>query len=327
MTFISVLRLVGLWFAPRHIPVITQLTGILGQLGQVAAALPLVAILHSAGWTPTFAGAGALSAFVAVVVLAALRDAPAGVKVTTAAVDLAAIRRELRAAWAEPGTRIGLWTHFVTQFSGTVFALLWGYPFLVRGEHLSAGVAGALLSGMVFVAMGVGPLLGRLTARWPMRRSALTLSIVGATAATWTLVLAWPGRAPLALIVVLVIVLASNGPGSMVGFDYARTFNPAGRLGSASGIVNVGGFVASLTVIFVIGLILDLLSSGGPTSYGLGAFRVAFAVQYVLWALGLAMVLRMRRLLRRRMFTEEGLVLDPLPIAIARRWAAVSSRR
>jgi MFS family permease len=175
--------------------------------------------------------------------------------------------------------------------------------------------------------MGVGPLLGRLTARWPMRRSALTLSIVGATAATWTLVLAWPGRAPLALIVVLVIVLASNGPGSMVGFDYARTFNPAGRLGSASGIVNVGGFVASLTVIFVIGLILDLLSSGGPTSYGLGAFRVAFAVQYVLWALGLAMVLRMRRLLRRRMFTEEGLVLDPLPIAIARRWAAVSSRR
>jgi MFS family permease len=327
MTFISVLRLVGLWFAPRHIPVITQLTGILGQLGQVAAALPLVAILRSAGWTPTFAGAGALSAFVAVVVLAALRDAPAGVKVTTSAVDLPAIRRELRAAWAEPGTRIGLWTHFVTQFSGTVFALLWGYPFLVRGEHLSAGVAGALLSGMVFVAMGVGPLLGRLTARWPMRRSALTLSIVGATAATWTLVLAWPGRAPLALIVVLVIVLASNGPGSMVGFDYARTFNPAGRLGSASGIVNVGGFVASLTVIFVIGLILDLLSSGGPTSYGLGAFRVAFAVQYVLWALGLAMVLRMRRLLRRRMFTEEGLVLDPLPIAIARRWAAVSSRR
>jgi len=28
MTFISVLRLVGLWFAPRHIPIVTQLTGV-----------------------------------------------------------------------------------------------------------------------------------------------------------------------------------------------------------------------------------------------------------------------------------------------------------
>src|SRR3954468_22690946 len=49
MTFISVLRLVGLWFAPRHIPLVTQLTGIIGQLGQVAAALPLVALLRHEG--------------------------------------------------------------------------------------------------------------------------------------------------------------------------------------------------------------------------------------------------------------------------------------
>ena len=327
MTFISVLRLVGLWFAPRQIPVITQLTGIIGQLGQVAAALPLVAVLRASGWTSTFTGAAALSVLVAVVVLAALRDAPPGVAVEGSAVDLVAIRRELRLAWAEPGTRIGLWTHFVTQFSGTVFALLWGFPFLVRGEHLGASTAGALLSGMVFVAMGIGPLLGRLTARWPFRRSALTLTIVGITASMWTVVLAWPGRAPLALITVLVIVLATNGPGSMVGFDYARTFNPPGRLGSASGIVNVGGFVASLVTMFLVGVILDLLTSGGPTSYGLGAFRVAFAVQYVLWAFGLVMVLRVRGHLRRRMFTEDGVVLDPLPVAIARRWSAVSSRR
>src|SRR4051794_2163489 len=31
-TFISVLRLVTLWFAPRRVPVMTQLTGILGQV-------------------------------------------------------------------------------------------------------------------------------------------------------------------------------------------------------------------------------------------------------------------------------------------------------
>jgi hypothetical protein len=68
-------------------------------------------------------------------------------------------------------------------------------------------------------------------------------AVVGATAAVWTAVLAWPGRAPVPLLVLLVLVLSTNGPGSMIGFDYARTENPASRLGSASGVVNVGGFV------------------------------------------------------------------------------------
>lgn len=53
-----------------------------------------------------------------------------------------------------------------------------------------------------------------------------TLTIVSGSAAAWTLVLAWPGRAPFALLILLVLVLATNGPGSMVGFDYARTENP-----------------------------------------------------------------------------------------------------
>src|SRR3954449_8703924 len=38
MTFISVLRVVSMWFPGRTVPLITQLTGILGQVGQIVAA-------------------------------------------------------------------------------------------------------------------------------------------------------------------------------------------------------------------------------------------------------------------------------------------------
>jgi len=327
MTFISVLRLVGFWFAPRQAPVITQLTGIVGQLGQVAAAYPLVTLLHHVGWTRSFVGAAALGVVVSIAVLATLRDAPSGVVASTATpIRIERVRANLRAAWIEPGTRIGLWTHFVTQFSGTVFALLWGYPFLVRGEHVAPATAGALLSLMVFIAMGVGPLLGSLAGRWPRRRSALTLTIVGSSALVWTVVLAWPGTAPTALLLVLIVVLATNGPGSMLGFDYARTSNPAERLGSASGIVNVGGFVASLLTIFAIGIVLDLTTSGGPASYTLGAFRIALSVQYVFWLFGLVMVLRTRRVLLDRL-AAQGLALDPLHRAMVRKWADAAARR
>lgn len=218
-------------------------------------------------------------------------------------------RQALSAAWREPGTRLGLWAHFVTQFPGAVFGLFWGYPFLVDGQGLSPATASVLLTVLVLGGMVVGPLLGGLVGRWPLRRSALVLGIVFGSAAVWSLVLAWPGRAPLPVLLLLVLVLATNGPGSMVGFDFARTENPPARLGSASGIVNVGGFVASLLSILGVGLLLDLT----------GSYRVAMSVQFLVWAVGLAGVLRTRRVLRRR----NGVPVDPLPRAVVRRLAGM----
>jgi MFS family permease len=204
----------------------------------------------------------------------------------------------------------------VTQFSGTVFALLWGYPFLVVGERRTPAEAGLLLTLLVAVAMAIAPFLGQITARWPYRRSVPVLAIVGATAGTWTVVLAWPGRAPFALLVLLVVVLASNGPGSMMGFDYARTENEPARVGSASGIVNVGGFSASLSTIALIGIVLSLQSGGGPNSYTLHDFKLAFSVQYLFWAIGTIGVLRSRRRLR----AVRGLQVDAFHRALLRHW-------
>jgi MFS family permease len=314
MTFISVLRLVAAWFPPHRVPLLTQLTGILGQLGQIVAAYPLVALLQGPGWTTSFLLAAGVGAAVGISAIVSLRDAPAGAPAVAAVIGTREAIRRLGHAWREPGTRLGLWTHFVTQFSGTVFALLWGYPFLVVGEHRSPAEAGVLITLLVLVAMIVGPVLGHLAGRWPYRRSVPVLAILGSTVAIWTVVLAWPGRAPLALLVVLVVVLASNGPGSLMGFDYARTENEAERIGSATGIVNVGGFVASLMTIALIGVVLSFQSSGGPTSYTLGDFRLAFCVQYLFWALGLAGLLHSRRRLR----AARRLELDPFPRAVAR---------
>ncbi|WP_336027330.1 MFS transporter [Geodermatophilus sp. FMUSA9-8] len=325
MTFISVLRVVGFWFPGRTVPLVTQLTGILGQVGQIVAAYPLVALLHSAGWRSTFLGAAAAGVLVVVLVLATLRDTPPGIELAPAA-GLADVRRSLALTWREPGTRIGLYTHLVTQFSGTVFALLWGYPFLVVGQGLSPATAASLLTLLVVVGMGVGPLLGRLCGRWPLRRSVLVFSILVLTAGTWTVVLLWPGRAPLWLLVVLVVVLGTNGPGSMIGFDFARTWNPAERQGSASGVVNVGGFVASLLTILAVGAVLDALTPGASTAYDLDAFRAAFAVQYLFWAVGLVGVVKHRRALRARL-ARDGVVLAPLYVAVSARLRGGSAYR
>ncbi|PWJ55801.1 Sugar phosphate permease [Quadrisphaera granulorum] len=315
LTFISVLRLVGAWFPARQAPVVTQLTGLLGQIGQILSAVPLVALLSGSGWTAAFTSAAALGVLAVVLVAVVVRDAPHTRTRSGPPLSWATAGKDLTRAWSQPGTRLGLWSHFVTQFPGTVFALMWGFPFLERGEGVPQEVVSTLFTVYVVAGLVAGPLLGVLVARHPLRRSWLVLTIVAANAAGWTAVIAWPGPAPLWLLTLLVLALASGGPGSMVGFDYARTFNPADRQGTATGIVNVGGFVASLVTVLAVGVVLD--ATGGD--YSLDDFRTAFSVQYAVWAVGVVGVLVSRRQVRSRL-AAEGVVIPPLRTSLAERF-------
>ncbi|MGV0646281.1 MFS transporter [Mycolicibacterium sp. XJ879] len=296
VTFISVLRLVPHWFKPRQVPLVTQLTGICGQLGQVLSAVPFFALLKAQGWTTAYASVAALGVVSIILTLLLVKNTPHGnvVKVETASVveTLASVKT----VWLRPGTRLGFFTHMGTQFSVTVFALMWGVPYLTVGQGVSAGTAGALLTISVAAAIWSGIAIGIFTGRHPHRRSRLVLVIIASNALIWSIVLALPDRAPLWLLITLVVVISVGGPGSMVGFDFARTFNPSATLGTAQGMVNMGGFAASLLVMQTMGLILD--AAGG---FSFESFRLAWTVQYAIWVMAVVGILITRRKARRLM--------------------------
>ena len=305
MTFICVLRLVSTWFAPRRIPLITQLTGVLGQLGAIIAAVPMTWALAHLGWTRSYLLAASLGVVMVVALLAVVHDGPGARTLRGPALTLREIRASLAESWEHPGTRLGFWMHFSTQFSATVLGMLWGFPFFVKGEGLDDSEAGVLLTVMVVAIMAAGPVLGwRVTLR-PWHRSTLVIGIVGAIVVSWTVVLAWPGNAPLALLVWLVVVTGVGGPASMIGFDLGRTSNPPHRLASATGIINQGGFYASLLLVVAIGVILDWRTPGGSTDYTPAAFRWAMSFQYLLWGLGLVQIWRYRVKARARLRTDD----------------------
>jgi sugar phosphate permease len=311
LTFISVLSVLVAWFPARRVPVMTQLTGLVGQLGQVLSAVPFAAVLHTRGWTAAFVSAAGVGLAAALAVVAVVRDRPPGVPAPPAAPPPREVLRGLRRSWSEPGTRLGLWTHMGTQFCGTVFGLLWGVPYLIAGQGMTAGEASALLALLVVAGIIAGPMFGEFAARHPFRRSYLVLAVIAAHALAWTVVLLVPPPAPHWLLALLVVVIATGGPGSMLGFDFARTFNPASRQGTAVGIVNMGGFVASLLVAWAIGVVLS--RAGGYTPE---AFRLAWTVQYVVWAVAVVAILTARRGARRRL-AEQGTPVPPLREALA----------
>ncbi|MCX4094791.1 MFS transporter [Nocardia sp. alder85J] len=296
-TFISVLRLVPRWFPARRAPLLSQVTAMLGQLGQILSAVPFLALLHTAGWSPAYATVASLCLLGGVLALALIRDLPPGSTETRPApAGVRQLGGQVRALWRHPGTRLGFFTHMGTMFSTTTFALMWGVPYLVSAQGFSQSAAGWLLTVSVAVAIVAGPLIGELCGRFPLRRSQFVLTIMVAAVVMWTSVLALGRPAPGWLLALLVVVISIGGPGSNVGFDYARTFHPGSTLGTAQGIVNIGGFLATLLVIEAMGLVL-----GHAGGYTFGAFRVAWLVQYPVWIVAFTGILVSRRKTRRHL--------------------------
>ncbi|MDH6625205.1 MFS family permease [Streptomyces sp. LBL] len=293
MTFIAVLRLGTRWFPARRGPMVAQFAGLIGMAGNLVSTLVLARLLHGVGWTAAFAGSAVAGVVVLVFLLLFLKDHPEGHEPEPFPHHGAAyVRRQIAASWREPGTRLGMWVHFTTQFPAMVFLLLWGLPFLVEAQGLTRATAGELLTLVVLSNMVIGLVYGQIVARHHGARLPLALGTVGATSLMWAVTLAYPGdHAPMWLLVVLCTVLGSCGPASMLGFDFARPANPPERQGTASGITNMGGFMASMTTLFAIGVLLDATGDN---------YTVAFSSVFVLQAVGVSQVLRLRKRAARR---------------------------
>ncbi|MFF3396991.1 nitrate/nitrite transporter [Streptomyces sp. NPDC002659] len=293
MTFISVLRLGTRWFPARRGPLIAQVAALFGMAGNLVSTIVVARMLHGLGWTATFAGSAAAGLVVLVPLVLFLKDHPEGHEPPPARhAGSAFVRKQIAQSWREPGTRLGLWVHFTTQFPAMVFLLLWGMPFLIEAQGLSRETAGELLTLVVLSNMVVGLVYGQIIARHHAARVPLALGTVGATALVWATTIVYPGDpAPMWLLITLCTVLGACGPASMIGFDFARPANPPERQGTASGIVNMGGFVASMTTLLAVGVLLDATGDN---------YRIAFSSVFVLEAVGIAQILRLRARTVRR---------------------------
>jgi MFS family permease len=313
LTFVSVLRFASHRFSARQYPVVVAVTGMLGLLGNIAATLPLSVLLHRVGWFATFAGAGALSALTGALVWSALPDRTVGPTLPRSLPGLRdpmiRVLRRVGAAWSTPATRLGFWVHFSCMSTTTMFAVLWGVPYLVANGFESS-TASAVLFASVLVAVAASPLVGGFIARWPASRVPLAIGCCVATIAGWAVLVAGIGGHP--LIVVVACAAAVGGPASAIGFSLARDYNEPGIVGTATGVVNVGGFLAAIVASLVVGVALSLTGAAGASAY-----RVAFAAALSVQLIGTLQTLRCWLQVRAHQLRKQETGL-PVPVPLVR---------
>ncbi len=281
--FLNVLRVAAHWLPRRRYGLATALTGACGAVGQLLTTAPLSAALSDLGWTPTFALSGALTAALAIVAVSRLRDRPDDAPPVAAH---APILPTLRRAWRAPAVRHGLWVHFALTCPFVTLTGLWAFPYLVQGEGLPHAAAAGLLASAVLASGVWAPVAGALAGRFPHLRAHLTSAVAITTAAALGTVLAWPGGHPPVPALALVLVLSGvSGATSTIAFDLARDGGSTAG-GSASGIVNLGGFTAAIVAQAGIGL---LIAADLP-------YRIALLPLLALVAAGALQTLRHGRL-------------------------------
>ncbi|WP_461144768.1 MFS transporter [Salinifilum aidingensis] len=297
--FTNVLRLAAHWFTPRRFGKIAALTGLAGGLGQVVATLPLSLALDTAGWVATFLIAAVATAALAAVAAAFLRNRPpesapevprAGSGPAERVVD------SLGAVVRQRGTRYSFWVHFVLMAQFVAITTLWGGPWLTEAQGRGPAEVGSLLLLCVAGFLVGTWFSGQFVAGRHRRREGFTLGMSLLVVLCWSVLVLWPGVLPSAVLLVVLLAIGFAGGAAMLAFDGARAANTAERSGTASGVVNMGGFTAAVLVQLLVGLVLQLVSEVPAAA----AYRWAFAPVLVLLVAGAVAQVASSSLRRRR---------------------------
>jgi MFS family permease len=289
-TFISMIRMVNGWYSGAKASKMQQYVSTIGQTGQFFSAVPFWLMLESLGWQPAFSIMAAASLLALLLLIAVTANEPESAKhENPSVISLRKAFDQLVENVRNPGIRMAFWTHFSTQPTTTSVALLWAVPYLVTAEGMSHEFAALTLTLMVVFGFVTGPIIAEICARAPQLRARLVYSVVALTVGAWLVLLLVPGKASSGLLLVCFLLISIGGPASMVAFDFSKDYAPKERLGSANGFANVGGFLATFVMMYLTGLVIDLLHdpSSGLDRYNVDSFRWGFAAQFLVIAVGI----------------------------------------
>lgn len=283
--FISLVRLIQGATSGRRGATLQQLLTNIGQLGQVASAIPFALLLGSTGWPSAFIALASLAIGTSALVFMTLDRRPLSAKHDTHSGFIENLLQTVK----DQSVRAAFWTHFTLQSSGSAFVLLWGRTYLERVHEMSDFAAGLVLSSFVLFAFLLGPLIARVSTRSILWQRRVVTAIALWVVAGWILCEVLSAELGAFAIWFVMPAIAAGGAGSMIAFQITQSLCPPSRLGIANGFANIGGFLATLLMMGLIGAVVDLVFAFGLSGerYGANALQAGFAVHLSVVLFGL----------------------------------------
>ena len=288
--FVCILRFAANWYRADEFGAVTGLTFAVAGLGGVLATTPLALVVDATGWRAAIGGAGVFGLFVAVAILAVVRDDPASAgfepirgvpdQPTLSTGDL---RANLDAVLRDRFTVVVSALLFcVSGVNLTLFGL-WGIPYVVQTYDVSVTYASTItLLGAIGILVG-SPTIGWLSDRLERRTELMVLAGVGYTVALGAIAII--GDPPLAVVGAAFFATGALFGAFALSYAVIKERHPDRASGLSTGTVNGAAFVGAATFPTLMGWALDAYWTGefvgGTRVYMATGYRLAFAIATV----------------------------------------------
>ena len=288
VVFISMLKIIAVWFEERRFATMVGLAMLGGNLGSVLAGAPLSWLAQEAGWRSVFVGVGLVSFALGALCWLLVRDrvgagtADHGPKVDRTAVltGLLGVVRN-RHTWPAAAVNFGL--------GGSFFAFggLWATPYLMQVHGMSRAVATSHLS-LYFAGFALGCLfIGGLSDRLGRRKPVVLVSahVYGLIWLVWLTGMLLPLALSYALFALMGVATASF----TLTWACAKEVNPPHLSGMSTSVTNMGGFLGGALLQPLVGWMMDLSWNGtmadgvrlySPEDFRYGLLLIAAAVWF-----------------------------------------------
>lgn len=281
VVFISLLKIQAVWFAPTRYATMTGMASLVGNVGGILATTPLALLVLAIGWRNSFVFIGSASLLLVGLIWLLVVDRPEHVGLESRGVaggrPAFSLLQSLKMVAAVRGT----WVNFVVVaglMSGVMsFSGMWGVPYLVQVY----GFDNALASRYVLL-LNLGILVGSALVGWVADRLGQTRILIiggsGALTLFWFYVVVVAGAMPpMWLLGPLYFAAGVLGIVFMLCFANTKAVNHPQLSGTATGVVNIAGFLTTALANVLIGWRLDSLWDGtvvdGVRHYGQAGFQ------------------------------------------------------
>lgn len=277
--FVSALKLASIWLPLNRFAMFAGLVTALGMVGGMVGVIGLTSLVATLGWKETIYAGTVAGAILTPIIWLVIKDRD---QKTTRSAKIAYQEtfKGIKAILTNGQAWIAGLIGFILYMSLSVFAELWGIPFLKAVYHLNPNQAAVAVS-MVFIGWLVGaPLTGWISDRLRRRRLPLMLGCI-LSAMAITLVIYFPTM-PVRSMEFLLLLFGVFSSIEVVTFAVGRETSPEYMAGAAVSFVNFLVSLGGLAFQPIVGRILDFYWTGqmsdGVRVYATANFQKALLV-------------------------------------------------
>jgi MFS family permease len=253
--FVGVLKLATIWLPENRLAMVSGITSALGTVGAMIGDNFLEVFVQKLGWVKTLNATAVFGIVLTFILWAGIEDKKGRHRQSGTVsnfkkgfIDLGIIARN-KQIWIN-----GLYGCLV-YLPATVFAELWGIPYLRHAHGLSAHGAG-LANSLLFLGFTLGaPLMGYISDRLERRKFPMLFGAIGA-GTVMLLILYFPGLAEVQ-IQILMFLLGLLYSAQAIVFAVGRELSPGEAGGTAMALTNMVVMLGAMLLQPLVGYLLD----------------------------------------------------------------------